>query len=176
MRPYEGFVGRGIDFNRLTTFICALRRTKLLSKKYPRWCLGPNRSLLRMYCFYYQSFLYLSVPEVLLFTIFTPIYVTLIYDLLHRQFSAWYLLTAAIAVLGAAVIKFEGINENFVIGFFIVQWSMGIALKYLIISTTSFVAIIAIYELLVRRINVLRFLFGMRLAGRLTRADGGVQK
>lgn len=74
-----------------------------------------------MYCFYYQSFLYLSVPEVLLFTIFTPIYVTLIYDLLHRRFSAWYLLTAAIAVLGAAVIKFEGINEDFVLGFLIVQ-------------------------------------------------------
>ena len=35
-----------------------------------------------MYCFYYQSFLLLSVPEVLLFTVFTPIYVTLIYDLL----------------------------------------------------------------------------------------------
>jgi len=49
------------------------------------------------------------------------------------------------------------------IGFFVVQWSMGIAPKYFIISTTSFVAIMAIYELLVRRINVLRFLFGMRL-------------
>ena len=30
-----------------------------------------------MYCFYYQSFLLLSVPEVLLFTVFTPLYVTL---------------------------------------------------------------------------------------------------
>ncbi|WP_420745382.1 carboxylate/amino acid/amine transporter [Photobacterium damselae] len=74
-----------------------------------------------MYCFYYQSFLYLSVPEVLLFTIFTPIYVTLIYDTLNRQFSPWYLLTAAIAVLGAAIIKFEGINQNFILGFCIVQ-------------------------------------------------------
>ncbi|KKD00170.1 MULTISPECIES: carboxylate/amino acid/amine transporter [Photobacterium] len=74
-----------------------------------------------MYCFYYQSFLYLSVPEVLLFTIFTPIYVTLIYDVLQRRFSAWYLITAVIAVLGAAVIKFEGINEDFILGFLIVQ-------------------------------------------------------
>lgn len=74
-----------------------------------------------MYCFYYQSFLYLTVPEVLLFTIFTPIYVTLLYDALHKQFSPWYLLTAAIAVLGAAVIKFEGINHDFIVGFFIVQ-------------------------------------------------------
>lgn len=74
-----------------------------------------------MYCFYYQSFLLLSVPEVLLFTVFTPIYVTIIYDLLKRRFSPWYLVTAAIAVGGAAFIKFAGVNENFVVGFLVVQ-------------------------------------------------------
>ncbi|KGY10959.1 membrane protein [Vibrio tubiashii] len=74
-----------------------------------------------MYCFYYQSFLLLSVPEVLLFTVFTPIYVTLIYDLLKRRFSPWYLVTAVIAVAGAAFIKFAGINENFITGFLVVQ-------------------------------------------------------
>ncbi len=74
-----------------------------------------------MYCFYYQSFLYLSVPEVLLFTVFTPVYVTLIYDLAHRRFSPWYLLTALIAVLGAVVIKFATVNPNFLLGFMIVQ-------------------------------------------------------
>ncbi|KJY85975.1 membrane protein [Vibrio neptunius] len=74
-----------------------------------------------MYCFYYQSFLLLSVPEVLLFTIFTPIYVTLIYDLLKHRFSPWYLVTAVIAVAGAAFIKFAGINENFILGFLVVQ-------------------------------------------------------
>ena len=74
-----------------------------------------------MYCFYYQSFLLLTVPEVLLFTVFTPIYVTLIYDLLKGKFSPWYLVTAIIAVAGAAIIKFSGINQNFVLGFFVVQ-------------------------------------------------------
>lgn len=74
-----------------------------------------------MYCFYYQSFLLLSVPEVLLFTVFTPIYVTLVYDLLKGRFSAWYLVTAAIAVSGAAIIKFSGVNENFLLGFLVVQ-------------------------------------------------------
>lgn len=74
-----------------------------------------------MYCFYYQSFLYLSVPEVLLFTVFTPVYVTLTYDLLHRRFSPWYLMTAALAVLGAVVIKFASVNPNFMLGFLIVQ-------------------------------------------------------
>ncbi len=74
-----------------------------------------------MYCFYYQSFLLLSVPEVLLFTVFTPIYVTLIYDMLKARFSPWYLVTAAIAVAGAVFIKFAGINENFFTGFLVVQ-------------------------------------------------------
>lgn len=74
-----------------------------------------------MYCFYYQSFLLLSVPEVLLFTVFTPIYVTLIYDLLKGRFSPWYLVTAVIAVVGAVFIKFAGINDNFIIGFLVVQ-------------------------------------------------------
>ena len=74
-----------------------------------------------MYCFYYQSFLLLSVPEVLLFTVFTPIYVTLIYDFLKGRFSPWYLVTAAIAVFGAAWIKFAGINEDFLLGFLVVQ-------------------------------------------------------
>lgn len=64
-----------------------------------------------------------------------------------------------------AVLPFYILHQPIIliIGFFVVQWSMGIPLKYLIISTSSFAAIVAIYELLVRRINVLRFLFGMRL-------------
>ncbi len=74
-----------------------------------------------MYCFYYQSFLLLSVPEVLLFTVFTPIYVTLVYDLLKGRFSPWYLITAIIAVAGAVVIKFSGVNDNFLQGFLVVQ-------------------------------------------------------
>lgn len=74
-----------------------------------------------MYGFYYQSFLLLSVPEVLLFTVFTPIYVTLIDDLLHSRFNPWYLGTAIIAVFGAVVIKYTGINDGFVVGFLVVQ-------------------------------------------------------
>ena len=54
-----------------------------------------------MYIFFYRSFLLLPVPEVLLFTIFTPIYITLLDDLMNKRLSPFYLLTAAIAVLGA---------------------------------------------------------------------------
>jgi len=74
-----------------------------------------------MYIFFYKSFLFLSVPEVLLFTIFTPLYVTIIYDLFNRDFNPRYLLTAAIAVAGAYVIKSSQINPGFFIGFLMVQ-------------------------------------------------------
>jgi carboxylate/amino acid/amine transporter len=74
-----------------------------------------------MYCFYYKSFVLLSVPEVLLFTVLTPIYVTLIYDWLRGKFSPWYLLTAAIAVVGAVFIKRTAIDQDFIIGFIVVQ-------------------------------------------------------
>ena len=64
-----------------------------------------------------------------------------------------------------AVLPFYILHQTviLIIGFYVVQWDMCIAAKYAIIATTSFVAIMAIYDLLVKRINVLRFLFGMRL-------------
>ena len=74
-----------------------------------------------MYIFFYQSFLLLSVPEVLLFTIFTPFYVTLLDDALFKRFTPFYLLTAALAVLGAAVIRYDGIDSGFWLGFLVVQ-------------------------------------------------------
>jgi carboxylate/amino acid/amine transporter len=74
-----------------------------------------------MYIFFYQSFLLLGVPEVLLFTIFTPVYVTGIYDLLDGRFNPLYVVTAAIAVAGAWVIKSVQVNPGFLTGFLMVQ-------------------------------------------------------
>lgn len=75
-----------------------------------------------MYLLYYQSFLYLSVPEILLFTVMTPIYVTLIYDLLRGSPLRWgYLLSALLAVLGAAIIRFDQIGSTFWVGLCLVQ-------------------------------------------------------
>jgi len=76
-----------------------------------------------MYIFYYQSFNLLTVPEVLVFTVFTPIYVTLIYDLLKGQFHSIYLLTAVIAVIGALVIRYDQLTDNYLLGFLVVQGS-----------------------------------------------------
>lgn len=74
-----------------------------------------------MYVFYYQSFLLLSVPEVLIFTILTPVYVTLIFDLLQGRFSYRYLITALVAVLGAAIIRYSSIGSEIFTGFLVVQ-------------------------------------------------------
>ncbi|SDO60909.1 carboxylate/amino acid/amine transporter [Halomonas shengliensis] len=74
-----------------------------------------------MYLFFYQSFLLLSVPEVLLFTIFTPLYITLLDDVLFGRFTPFYLVTAALAVLGAWVIRYDGVDSGFWLGFMVVQ-------------------------------------------------------
>ncbi|MDN3555451.1 EamA family transporter [Halomonas maura] len=74
-----------------------------------------------MYLFFYQSFLLLSVPEVLLFTILTPLYITLLDDALFRRFTPFHLVTAALAVLGAAVIRYRGLDDGYWLGFLVVQ-------------------------------------------------------
>ncbi|NVK41852.1 MAG: DMT family transporter [Oceanospirillaceae bacterium] len=69
----------------------------------------------------YRSFEYLSVPEVLLFTIFTPLYVTLIDDALNRRFSVAPLVGTALAVVGAAIIRYDGLSGDFLFGFLLLQ-------------------------------------------------------
>ena len=48
-----------------------------------------------------------------------------------------------------------------IIGFYVVQWRVGILSKYLIISTTSMLVTVLVYVLLLRRANVTRVLLGM---------------
>ena len=74
-----------------------------------------------MYIFLYKSFLFLSVPEVVLFTVFTPIYVTLFYDGFKSQFKPLYLISTGLAVFGAYIIRYQNISEDFITGFLMVQ-------------------------------------------------------
>ncbi|SFL97491.1 carboxylate/amino acid/amine transporter [Marinobacter zhejiangensis] len=69
----------------------------------------------------YRSFSYLTVPEVLLFTIFTPLYITLIDDAFKRHFTPVALLAAAVATLGAGIIRYDGLSQDFVVGFLLLQ-------------------------------------------------------
>jgi glucan biosynthesis protein C len=48
------------------------------------------------------------------------------------------------------------------VGYFVLGWSIPDGFKWAIIAASSFAIIILLYELLVRRLNVLRILFGMK--------------
>jgi len=75
-----------------------------------------------MYLFSFQAYLYLTVSEFLLFTVFTPLYVTLIYDLLSKRGPRWsYALSAGLAVIGAAIIRYDKVSDHFWIGLILVQ-------------------------------------------------------
>ena len=69
----------------------------------------------------YLSFRVLTVPEVLLFTILTPLHVTLIEDALNRRFNPWALVAALVAVAGAAVIRFDSIGPDVFKGFLLLE-------------------------------------------------------
>jgi len=63
-----------------------------------------------------------------------------------------------------AVLPFYILHQTIIllVGWFVIRWNIGMLPKYLIIAVVSFALIMALYELLVRRFNVVRFLFGMR--------------
>ena len=75
-----------------------------------------------MYLLSFEAYLYLSVPEFLLFTVMTPLYVTLIYDLISgRGVRIGYALSALLAVIGAAIIRYDALSAPFWTGLLLVQ-------------------------------------------------------
>ncbi len=75
-----------------------------------------------MYLAYNESFNYLSAYQVALFTITTPILVTLLADTFDRTFRLRALLAALLAVLGTAVMVFQAPGGTLK-GFLLVQLS-----------------------------------------------------
>jgi len=63
-----------------------------------------------------------------------------------------------------AVLPFYILHQTIIvtIGFYLIAWNTGVYLKYLVLCVASFGSICILYELLVRRINILRFLFGLK--------------
>jgi peptidoglycan/LPS O-acetylase OafA/YrhL len=51
----------------------------------------------------------------------------------------------------------------FVVGFYVLNWAIPDLAKWAIILISSFAIIMALYEFVVRRFNVMRFLFGMKV-------------
>jgi hypothetical protein len=63
-----------------------------------------------------------------------------------------------------AVLPFYALHQTVLltVGFIVVRQSIPDLLKWAIIALGSFFACLALYELLIRRFNVLRVLFGLR--------------
>ncbi|MBI9049890.1 MAG: EamA family transporter [Anaerolineaceae bacterium] len=77
-----------------------------------------------MYIAYIYSFNFLKAYEVALFTIFTPLYVALWYDITRKKISWLNILTAILAILGTAIVVWQDIERsNFWMGFLIMQIS-----------------------------------------------------
>jgi peptidoglycan/LPS O-acetylase OafA/YrhL len=64
-----------------------------------------------------------------------------------------------------AVLPFYILHQTVLlcVGYFVVQWAIPDLLKWVIILAASFPIIMILYEFLVRRFNLMRFLFGMKL-------------
>jgi len=77
-----------------------------------------------MYVLYLQSYRWLHPAEVALFTIFTPLFVTLIDALLVRRMSWLFLATAALAVAGTGICLWTSLGRpGLVLGFLLMQAS-----------------------------------------------------
>ncbi len=77
-----------------------------------------------MYITYLLAYRYLEAYQVALFTIFTPLYVTLINDIQSRRFRAGRLGAAGLAVIGAAVITYHSTSmKGILTGFCLMQLS-----------------------------------------------------
>jgi drug/metabolite transporter (DMT)-like permease len=77
-----------------------------------------------MYVTYIYAFRFLNAYEVALFTILTPIYVTIINDMLNKRFEYISFISALVAILGAAIIVYSKLDSaDFISGFMMVQVS-----------------------------------------------------
>jgi drug/metabolite transporter (DMT)-like permease len=77
-----------------------------------------------MYITYIYSFHFLKAYEVALFTILTPLYVTLIDNYLHKHFYWVHFCTTFLAIIGAAIVDEARLSENtLLIGFLFLQIS-----------------------------------------------------
>jgi peptidoglycan/LPS O-acetylase OafA/YrhL len=67
-----------------------------------------------------------------------------------------------------AVLPFYILHQTILlpVGYFVLQWNLPELLEWAVIMVISFTIIMAIYEFVVRRVNALRFLFGMKMMKR----------
>ncbi len=81
----------------------------------------------------------------------------------HLRFSNSFLKYA-----NEAVLPFYILHQTIIltVGYYVLRLDTHLWLEYLIIAPISFLVIMSLYELLIRRINLLRFLFGLKIVRR----------
>jgi hypothetical protein len=105
----------------------------------------------------------------------TPVYIVL---MMLRAFNSWMLVIGFLG-LGRKYLSFTNHTLKYfseaslpiymlhqtvivIIGFFIKDWAMSILPKFILLGTASFIGIMTVYELFIRRNNVIRLLFGLK--------------
>lgn len=120
----SNFVGFARLFTALIIFLPFLKFKKINTKLALKLALTGLLQFGLMYLTYLAAFKTLKAYEVALFTIFTPIFVTLINDAFSKKFNLLHFATALITVIGTWVIERGQIQSPGVItGFLLVQVS-----------------------------------------------------
>jgi len=74
-----------------------------------------------MYSFYLNAFSFISVEKILLFTIFTPIYVTMISDFFQKKIQKTFLFLSLLSVIGSLLIRITDVQLLDLKGFALIQ-------------------------------------------------------
>jgi glucan biosynthesis protein C len=96
-----------------------------------------------------------------LFSLFSWCFVLAIlgFGMQHLTFN-----TPFLSYANEAVLPFYILHQTVIVcvGYFVVRQAIPDLLKFVIIAASSFALVMALYEFLVRRFNVMRVLFGMK--------------
>ena len=95
-----------------------------------------------------------------------------------RAFNSWFWLLAVLgfglhfgnfnnkflSYANQAVLPFYILHQTIIVTicFYLISWQINVGIKYVVIASTSMMAILILYEVFVRRINLMRFLFGLK--------------
>ncbi len=85
--------------------------------------------------------------------------------------------TPFLSYANEAVMPFYVLHQTvlLVVGYFVTRWQIPDPIKFLVVLLVSFVFIMVVYEFIIRRINVLRVLFGMKAQSRQQLAEAAIK-
>lgn len=103
------------------TLVFFTKKDDFLSKSYLKTIVVGAFQVGLMYVFYFESFKYLQVSEVALFTTTTPFYIYLFSSIYNKKINWKFFPAVLIAIFGGVIIKFNGIGNSFLKGLLFVQ-------------------------------------------------------